>query len=364
MKKSYLIASVLAIGSMSWMASGLMGKDEPAPDVATPSAEQATPPAERTSPLTRVRVAEFEAVPMQRAVVVNGATEAKRTLTLTAQSAGRVASITVPRGASVDAGDVIMRLDDDGREQRVVQAEALLRQRELEYEASRSLKAQGLRAESQLAESLTQLETARADLQAARLDRDRATITAPFDGVVEERLVEIGSWLQVGNPITEMIDLDPIRVSGELAELELGEVEVGMPTQVRLSDGTVFEAEVTYLASAAEKSTRTYRIEAEAANPDGRYPAGMSAEMRIALAMTPAHAISPALLSLSDEGVIGVKGVDSDGRVRFYPIELLRSDSRHIWVSGLPQQANLIIVGQGFVRDGDLVEAVTDGGTS
>ena len=99
-------------------------------------------------------------------------------------------------------------------------------------------------------------------------------------------------------------------------------------------------------------------MELELDNADGALPAGVTAVARVEVARVPAHYVSSALLSLSDEGVLGVKAVDEKGAVVFHPAEVVRGDAGGVWLGGLPPRARLIVVGQGFVRAGQAVEAV------
>jgi len=71
--------------------------------------------------------------------------------------------------------------------------------------------------------------------------------------------------------------------------------------------------------------------------------------------------ISPALLALDEKGNIGVKSV-KDSIVLFTPIEIIKSESDGIWLTGLGEEADIIVLGQGFVRAGDKVEAIFDSG--
>jgi multidrug efflux system membrane fusion protein len=130
-----------------------------------------------------------------------------------------------------------------------------------------------------------------------------------------------------------------------------------MEASAKLPDGAVLEGEISYISPAASSETRTFSVEMEASNGQGE-PAGVTAEITVPLDEVSAHRLSPALLSLNDAGVMGVKGVNSDGIVEFHEVELLRADSEGMWLAGLPPRLRLITTGQGFVKAGERVEAV------
>jgi multidrug efflux system membrane fusion protein len=83
--------------------------------------------------------------------------------------------------------------------------------------------------------------------------------------------------------------------------------------------------------------------------------AGMSTELALPLEKTWAMRISPAVMALDEQGNLGVKTV-VDEHVKFVPIDIVKSDSQGVWLTGMGQQADIITLGHGFVRDGDKVE--------
>ncbi|MEO1121290.1 MAG: efflux RND transporter periplasmic adaptor subunit, partial [Pseudomonadota bacterium] len=120
--------------------------------------------------------------------------------------------------------------------------------------------------------------------------------------------------------------------------------------------GTVSSAVVTFVAQSADPDTRTFRVEAQASNPDGLIRDGMTAELTVPLKGARGHLLPHSALTLNNTGDIGVR-LEVDGEARFAPISILRDSSDGVWVSGLPEAANVIVVGQEFVTDGAAVTA-------
>jgi multidrug efflux system membrane fusion protein len=108
----------------------------------------------------------------------------------------------------------------------------------------------------------------------------------------------------------------------------------------------------------ANQQTRTFTVELEIENADGSLPAGVTAEMNLPGSQALAQKISPALLTLDLDGNLGVKIVNDDRLVEFHPVVIAQSDTDGVWVAGLPESATIIVVGQGYVVPGQLVEAV------
>jgi multidrug efflux system membrane fusion protein len=350
MRRSWLIAIGVALATAGWVASGWIDGSEPVSAGPSPAPEEA--------PLARVRTARVSAEPMTSELILQGRTQAERSVVVRAETHGRVEEVLAARGARVEAGDLLVRLAVEEREARVAEKRALVRQREIEFEAARSLNERGYRADTQLAEAQALLDAARAELRLVELDLENLEIRAPFAGVVDDRPVEVGDVLAVGDPVATVVDLDPLRIVGQVAERYLGRIERGATGTVRLVGGAVVEGRVTFVGSVANENTRTFPVELEVPNPDGRVIQGLTAELRLPIAETMAHRLSPAVLTLDDEGRIGVKAVDDDGRVVFHPVQIVGGNADGVWLGGLPPTLDLIVVGQDFVVPGQAVEAV------
>ena len=109
---------------------------------------------------------------------------------------------------------------------------------------------------------------------------------------------------------------------------------------------------VSFLSRSADALTRTFRVEIEVPNTDLAIADGQTAEIMIAAEGSLAHLIAQSSLTLNDEGALGVRSVNSENMVEFHPVTLIRDTVDGVWVSGLPEQINIIVVGQEFVRAG------------
>lgn len=346
MKSSNIIAAAIVVVVTLWMLSGILKGEE----------MKAEPESAPVHKLTRVQVQRYQAEPMQREVIVQGQSQAKREVVVRAQTTGQVKQVLADKGSAVKRGTAVLKLEDDARPLQLEEANSLVAQRSLEYEAAKKLKSKNLQTERQVAEAMTLLNSARTQLKNAQLNMTRQNVTAPFEGQIQARHAEVGDYLQVGDPAYTLINLDPLVLSGDVSENEVGSLKLGQSAYAELSNGAKISGKLTFIAAMADSNTRTYAIEVEAANSDLKQRAGMSATIRIPLDTMPAYKVSPALLSLNDAGVMGLKIVDENSIVRFHTIEILKSEREGLWLGGLPQSMDLITVGQGFVRDGDKVE--------
>lgn len=353
---SVVLAVVIAVAAGAWVLSGQFN-DKPAtaadPASSGPDTHAAAP--------TRVRVVTSTAEEFVPVVRVSGQTEAARIVEVRAETEGRVAEIGAARGSLVETGALILRLDEVDRPAQLQRAKARTEQRRIEYEAARTLAAQGHQAETRRAQALADYEEARSVLARIQADLERTRVTAPFRGVLDRRHSEVGDYLKVADPVATLVELDPLRVVAQVPQSQAPALAEGMIGVARLADGQDRPAIVTYTAAVADAATRTFRVEAEIANPEGGIGQGMTAELRLPLPARPAHRISPSTFLLDADGQVGVVIVDDDDTARFRRITVLGADGGGAWVSGLPGRTRIISVGQQLVVDGEPVVPVEIG---
>src|SRR5690606_35671642 len=125
------------------------------------------------------------------------------------------------------------------------------------------------------AAAASQLESARVALAAARQDLARTSIVAPFDGVLEERGVELGRFLNVGDPVAVLVDADPLIVTGDVSERQIHALRAGTKGSAGLLSGGTVQGNIRYVSPVANEATRTFRVELAIPNPGNALRAGM-----------------------------------------------------------------------------------------
>ena len=351
-RKPWILAILVSLAVVIWMLSGLNDGHE----ITTDTSQIAAPG--EAGAILKVQVETRHAEPITRFVSVYGRTAPKRTVIISAETEGRVEKISARRGVPIAAGTPILELDMRDRQARVEQARASVTEHRTAYTAQSKLKEDGYVSDTQMTETLSKLETAKAELIRAQLDLDNRIIRAPFDGVLQERDVEIGDFVRSGDAIATFVDNVTLLVTGTLAEQEIANIRVGDEAKANLVTGQIVKGQVRYLSVVGDESTHTFKVELEIENSDGALPAGVTAEIVLRGGEAQAQKISPALLTLDASGKLGIYIVDELQRAAFIPIVIERSETDGIWVSGLPETANVITVGQGYVNPGQQVEAV------
>lgn len=351
-RKSYIIAGLLAVAATGWVASGMIDPD-PLPETRT-AAERLSD----TDDLVRVQVVRIDATERARRIVVTGRTDAIESAELRAETSGRVTARPGRKGAPAKTGDMVLELAVDDRPAQIRDAEAAVKSADIKFNAAKNLQRKQFESEVRLAESEAELAKARAELEAVRLDLARTKIRVPFDGFIEDIGPTVGDHVSVGDIVATVVNLDPLRVIANVTERDINGVRVDDLVTVRLPDGRELGGTVNFVSRVANDVTRTFRVDIWIDNPAATVPSGITAEVSLDIGSRAAHKVAKSALTLDDLGRLGVRAVDNADTVRFFPVTLLGDTPEGVWVAGLPETVNVIVVGQEFVIDGQVVSPI------
>tara|TARA_B100001109_G_C18864753_1_gene476418 strand:+ start:10074 stop:11285 length:1212 start_codon:yes stop_codon:yes gene_type:complete len=349
LNQGHIAALLLACALIVWMVAGSLTSD---PEISN------SRPLVMDTGLQRVQVERMQGEAVSRDIVVSAHTAPNRRVEVKAEIRAKVTAIHKQKGEAVQRGELILELDARDWPARVKQAQAALRQRRIEADSARRLADKGLANQAQVAQADTALANAEAELTNARIQLAATRIKAPFDGIIDQRFVEIGDFVKDSTPLLTVLDFSPYLIRGEAAEDEAGDIHIGDDAWASLVNGERVEGKVRYIAAEANASTRTFPIEVEIANPSGKMTSGLTADIHVPQPDTYAYFVSPALLILNDQGDLGLKGINDKNQVVFLPAKLLKADNTGIWLYGLGEEADVITVGGGFVKYGQTVEPV------
>ena len=352
-QRPYYIAAIIAVVLVLWMESGPTAEEQK-------SAIKSDIPSHNEKQITaKVKVETRVGQNIHKTIELYGRTEPDRVTTLKAEVSGKIIEVLAKRGSTVSKGQVIAKIALNDKPAQLTRSKAQLKQREVEYKGALKLNEKGYQGEVQLAQTYADLQTVKAEIQRLELDIANTIIKAPFTGVLNTRYVEVGDYVASGDDIAMIADLDPLIVRAHVTEIQISQLSVGQVAKASLLNGKQVRGELRYIASVGNDATNTFKIEVAIDNTDLQLFAGLSSELTIELDEMSAIKISPALLALDEKGNVGIKSV-KDSIVQFTPIEIIKSESDGIWLTGLGDKIDLIILGQGFVRAGDKVEAVFD----
>jgi multidrug efflux system membrane fusion protein len=351
LRKSHLgIALVLVALLIIWMLSGTFLRAQ-----TEPPEQQEEPAAEAAYKVETKKLYAEAYSPMQ---IVQGQLEPLRTVEIRSQISAHLSKRTADWGARVISGALLFQLDPETRAAELERAQADLVVREAELRAGESLFKKDLLSETEYLRLKAAVASAKAERELNALQLNYATIHAPFDGIVDRLPVEEGDYVQVGQTLATLVDVSVLRLVAYVPQQEIYALRPGFEVEARLLDGSSLQGTLTFVASLAETSTRSFRVEARIDNPEMKRIAGSSATLSIRLPEQQAHHLSPALLVLGDDGQLGIKAVDAQQRVEFLSLKILSFDPQGVWVDGLPDDVEIITLGSGFVAAGDSVSPV------
>ena len=331
---------------------------------------------------------------IDNAVILRGETRAARQVEVRAETSATVISEPLRKGNFVEKGQLLCKLDPGTREAtlaetrarlseaksrvpearaRLDEAHARLEEALVNYNAAEKLSVGGFAsetrlkgaeaavraaeagiaaAESGLETSQSGIESAAAAVAAAKREIDRLTIVAPFEGLLESDAAELGSLMQPGSLCATILQLDPIKFVGFVPETEINRIKVGADAGAQLVNGDQVTGKVAFLSRSADPTTRTFQVEIDVPNSDLAIRDGQTATLAIASEGERAHKLPQSALTLNNDGQLGVRVMDENQIVQFMPVRVLRDETTGVWVAGLGETAEVIVVGQDFVTAG------------
>ena len=412
MKKSIFIASFILLLVVGWIGSGqlsnnVIAQDDNAqevPETETSYSKNAENNKDEEFTFS-VETKVFTSKLIDQSIELQGQTIHNKKIDVKSETSGNIDSIEFSRGDKVSQNAEMITISLEDRNEKLLSAKKdlerlskelilneknrdnLLRQNverielyEIEYASAKQLIDKGLSSKSKLSLASFNLANAKADkedikikfestlanleaqisnvksvLKNIKLDIDKTSIKAPFDGIISEKMVEETEFISLGTPLFTIIDLDPIKIEGYLSEFDINKVSVGTKAIIEDSNGIKKNGIISFISPSAETSTRTFEITIEADNKDLSYKSGITTKIIIKGSELKAHKIPPSILTLLDDGTVGVKAVDSDNNVTFYPTKTIKDTIDGMWVSGLPEKVNLIVSGQEYISIGEKI---------
>lgn len=275
MKARSRAGAVVALAVAAALAGGAMYSKSKA---AAPGGGWSMPPA-------KVAVAPAVQADFPVALAGIGSLEATRQVMVAAEVDGRVAQILFTPGEAVKAGQLLVQLNDAPEQGELARLQAQARNARALLDRTRRLVPLQAATREQLDQAVADHEQAAADVRRVQALIDQKRIRAPFDGVLGVRRVNLGQFARAGDPLVSLTDASSLYANLTLPEQALGALRVGQPVAVTVDAhaGREFPGKVTTVEPQVDPGTRTVRVQALLANPDGALSAGMYAQGRIGL---------------------------------------------------------------------------------
>lgn len=350
--KPLWIAALLALSLAIWL---ITGTQQQARQEAPKDHDLSNTRAPHAADTPRVKVRRIQAQQHPMNVTLQGQLKAWQSIELKARLDAPVLSRPIAEGAKVDAGQILLRLAPENRPAELAQAQADLALAQEQLTASERLQQKNLSARTEVLSRRRDLANAQAALAKQQQQMADLTPKAPFSGILNQITVDPGDLLSPGATWGQLVDLSQLKATAQVPQQQVEQLSLHDPVTVTLLNGDALSGHVHFISAQADPETRSFRVEATIPNPEQRPLAGASATLTLATGQVIAHKLSPAFLTLDDLGRLGVQYVTDQHTAGFLPVQIIDTQTDGVWVSGLPEQLDLITLGGGFVHEGQKV---------
>ncbi len=304
-----------------------------------------------TLPSASVRVQRIESVKQPAVEEVVGTVQPKLRAALEAKISGRITRLAVTLGQAVKQGDVLVELASQEIQARLDQAQATLRQTELDFNRTANLRKQDAATQAELDAAQTRYHVAKAALAEAEALAGYAKIIAPFDGVLARKLADEGDLAMPGKPLLELEGRAGLRLVADVPSVLAGHIVPGAKVAVRVETlpdpltGTLAE-----IAPGADPASRTVLMKVDL--PETR---GLRAGLfgRLAVPAGEKSCLFVPAQALVRRGQLEVLFVAADGKAQMRLVRSGKQAEQGIEIlSGLAAGEAIVVEGAATLRDG------------
>lgn len=287
-------------------------------------------------------------------VTAVGSLEANESTVIRSEIAGRITSIQFKEGERAKKGSVLLTINSEEFQAQLNQIKAVVALNKMNFERAQQLRPEGLIAERAYDEAESRLKESEASLALAQVRLDKSILRAPFGGRLGLRHVSPGDFVQPGQAIVNLEDIDSIKVDFRLPEIYLNRIEEGQLVQVGVdvSPDRLFEGKIYAIDSRIDNATRTVLVRARVPNPAGALHPGMFARVVVVLGERENAVFVP------EEAVVPMGGDKFlyrvvDGKAALTKVRLgLRKEGRVEIIEGVGPEETVITAGQMKLFDG------------
>jgi membrane fusion protein (multidrug efflux system) len=307
-----------------------------------------------------VETARVTVGPIERRLTAVGSLRSNESVVIRPEIAGRIAEFRFDEGERVQKGQPLVLLDDSVWSAAVEQAQAALELSQANYDRAVDLLQRKVGTTKARDEALSQMRVDQAELELAKARLDKSVIAAPFDGVVGLRKVSVGDFVNAGDDIVNLEQIDPLKADFRVAEAYLGAVEPGQRIELGVDafPSRTFTGEVYAIDPLIDESGRSILLRARLPNPDHMLRPGLFARVTLVLnerqdaLQVPEQALVP---QGQDQFVFKVE----DGKAAFTKVKVgIRREGMVEITEGLGPEDEVVTAGQLKIRDGAEVKPV------
>lgn len=292
---------------------------------------------------------------------LTGTVNAHNDIIVMPEASGIIESVNVKKGDFIKKGDVIASIEINDKQVQLEKAQAVFKQRQLDYEVTESLNNAGYSSEAALAASLALLKAAESDVKIAEINFGNCNIRSPLNGIINNINIKKGVVVNNTTNIANIINCSEYFISTNIPEKSISKLEANYAEVTFTKFAHSLKGYIDGVSMKSNPSTHSYNIEIKIPEMEEKCMniVGMIADVNLSLYKTKSYKIPAYALSLSDDGYVGIKTLDKENIAHFYKVEVLEEDEKgDFWVKTLlPIEDNitLITTGHNYVQVGQSV---------
>jgi membrane fusion protein (multidrug efflux system) len=281
-------------------------------------------------------------------------------LKVVAEVRGRIVAKNVTEGQRINKGDILAVIDDRDYRNAVTSAKASFRAAKAAHDRIAALFQDQLATQTQMDDSLAAMETTKAALDNAFLSLERCEIRSPMAGIADKVYLENGQFMASGDLVANILQIDRVKVQVGIPESDVDAVRRVRTFNIVIDalDARTFEGSYHYLAKSTDSLARSYRLEIEVNNPSGEILPDMFTRVEI-VKRSVDNSLAVPLFALVNQKETKAVFLADNGHARLVPVHTGIQEGWQVQVTdGLAPGAQVIVVGQRDVNDGDPIKII------
>lgn len=292
---------------------------------------------------------------------IQGVAQANKNIEISPELGGTVTAILVKEGQKVQAGQLLIQLDDSSIKNSINELNTQLSLSKTTFERQERLWNQKIGSEMQYLQAKAQKESLENNLSSLRTQARKMRITAPFSGVVDEIFPRLGELTSPQMPAVRLLNLDKVYVEADVTETYLPIVKAGTETVVHFTSiNKEINSKISQVGNYINPANRSFKIRINIDNKDQSIKPNLLADIKIVDFETKGIIIPSTLVQQDQNGnnyVFTVFTENNEQKVAKNIITITNEYNNEVFVSaGLKENDTLVNAGARFVKDGDQVK--------
>ncbi len=284
-------------------------------------------------------------------------------INLVSEIGGKVEHIYAQNGQFLKKGDKIISLENKDFAEKYESAKKKLESAKIRYASILRLGSKGLTSSKEKLDAETAILDAESEIKVTQHNIDNLIIKAPFDGIIDEIKVKLGNYLPTIKASFNLVDAliakfysdKRVKVNFSVPLMYFNDVKSSKNIEFFdvMTDDKLGTSKLHFISNIAENNTKTYHAEAFLDAKELFVNDNQVLKVVVCSNEIPAHKVPQSAILKISKNEIGLKVIDVNKVVKIVPVEIIDEDTNGIWITGLPEEAEIITLGQYEIKEGE-----------